>query len=721
MKKFEVFEIEANGKKIEFQIRNWAQRTNGEVIVRCGDTQVLATCAMSPQAVKGLGYFPLSVNYEERYYAAGKILGPRYIKREGRPSDNAVIISRIIDRAIRPLFPENLTREVQVIITCLSWDEENDPDILGILGASFALAISDIPWKGPIGAAKIGAAKIGAENGKLIYNPIYSEQKENLFNIIWSGLQKDKETLINMVEGNGKETQEDLILQTVEKALPEIKKLVEFQNQIVKKIGKEKIDLVAYNKEPEKETELENKIKEFANTKITEILFGGPEKSTPEQGMEKAKKLDELKAELIETIEQDFPEKSAFAKDFFETLTKQTVQEKILKQEKRVDGRKLDEIRPLSCEVGLIPRAHGSSLFCRGLTKALSILTLGGPRDRQLIEGMEIMENKRFLHHYNFPPYSTGETKFLRAPSRREIGHGMLGEKALLPVLPDFDKFPYTIRIVSEMVCSNGSTSMASVCAACLALMDAGVPIKSLVAGIAIGLVQDKENPKNYKLLTDIQGPEDFFGDMDFKVAGTTNGITAIQMDVKVPGITKQILKESLAKSKKARLDILGMMKQTLSEPRQNLSAFAPKIYRLKIPVDKIGEVIGPRGHTIKGITEETGAIIDVEPEGIVYISSEHEDSAKKAMSIIKNITREIKAGEVFLGQVKKIVSFGAFLELVPGQEGLLHTSQTKEHLKIGDKLSVKVIAIDKQGRINLGLAQSQKQYGKNNRSNRKY
>lgn len=689
------FEIEIGGKKIEFQIRNWAQRTNGEVIVRCGDTQILATCAMSPQAVKGLGYFPLSVNYEERYYAAGKILGPRYIKREGRPSDNAIIISRIIDRTIRPLFPDGFEREVQVIITCLSWDEENDPDILGILGASFALGISDIPWKGPI-----GAIKIGIEDKKLIYSPTCSEQKQNLFNIIWSGLQKDKETLINMVEGSGKETPEDLILQAAEKALPEIKKLVEFQNQVIKEIGKEKIDFSAQ----EKEAELENKIREFVGNKITEILFTGPERSTPEQGLEKSKKLSELKEELIETIEQDFPEKSVFAKDFFETLTKQIFQEKILKQEKRVDGRKLDEIRPLSCEVGLIPRTHGSSLFCRGLTKALSILTLGGPRDRQLIEGMEIMENKRFLHHYNFPPYSTGETKFLRAPSRREIGHGMLGERAILPILPDFDEFPYTIRVVSEMVCSNGSTSMASICATCLALMDAGVPIKSPVAGIAIGLVQDKENPKNYKLLTDIQGPEDFFGGMDFKVAGTINGVTAIQMDIKVPGITEQILKESLAKGKKARLDILDMMKQTLSEPRQSLSAFAPKIYRLKIPVDKIGEVIGPRGHTIKGITEETGAIIDVEPEGIVYISSEDDDSAKKAMNIIKDITREIKAGETFSGCVKKIVSFGAFLELVPGQEGLLHSSQTKERLKVGDKLSVKVIAIDEQGRINLGL-----------------
>jgi len=691
-------EIEIEGKKIEFEIQNLAERANGEAMVRCGDTQVFVTCVMSPQEIKGLGFFPLSVNYEERYYAAGKILGPRYIKREGKPSDNAVVISRLIDRAIRPLFEKSFQREVQVIITCLSWDEENDPDVLGLLGTSLALSLSDIPWQGPIGVVRVAEKK-----GKLIINPTYSEREESSLDIVFAGLKKDEEILINMIEANAKEVEEELIVKAVKLAKEAIKNLIEKQENLQKEFGKKKI-LIEKTEEPE----IKKRVEKFLDQKIEKILFGKQEKVSKETGIKQAQELKELKQELIELIEQDFPEKGGLAKELFEKRIKELVHEKVLKEKKRVDGRKLDELREISCQTGLIPRAHGSAFFSRGLTKALSILTLGGPSERQLIEGMEIMTKKRFLHHYNFPPYSTGEVKRLSAPSRREIGHGMLVEKALLPVIPDFDDFPYTIRIVSELLSSNGSTSMASVCASSLALMDAGVPIKAPVAGIAIGLMVSPDG-KNYELLTDIQGPEDFYGDMDFKVAGTETGITAIQMDVKVSGIKEEVLIKALQQSKKARLKILALMKKTLPEPRPKLSPFAPKIYKIEIPPEKIGEVIGPKGHTIKRIIEETETTIDIEPTGAVFVTSSKEASAKKALGIIKNITREAKKGENFLGKVKKIVDFGAFLELETGQEGLLHISKIKKPLKIGEKVPVKVISIDELGRINLGLQKTTK------------
>jgi len=681
--------LEIGDKKIEFEIKNLAERANGEVMVRCGSTQVLATCVMSEREIEGLGFFPLTVNYEERYYAAGKILGPRYIKREGKPSDNAVVVSRLIDRAIRPLFPKDFQREVQVIVTCLSWDEENDPDILGLLGASLALSVSDIPWQGPI-----GTVRVGLKNGKLILNPTYPEREESPLDIVFAGKKERGEVLINMIEASGKEVKEDLIEEALNLGLPEIEKSISFQEKVFNEIGKEKIAI-----EKLKEPELEGEIKKFLGKKIEGILFKKKERQTEREGFEKAKKLNELKGELIEMIKENYPEKGALAKEIFEEEVKKLVHEKAIKEERRVDGRKLDEMREVCCEAGLVPRTHGSGLFCRGITKSLSILTLGGPGEQQLIEGMEIVGKKRFLHHYNFPPYSTGEVKPLAAPSRREITHGILTEKALLSIVPEFDDFPYTLRIVSEILSSNGSTSMAAVCSSSLALMDAGVPIKKPAAGIAIGLMKDE---KNYKLLTDIQGPEDFHGDMDFKIAGTREGITALQMDVKIPGITREILKEALLKGKKARLEILDLMEKVLEKPREKLSPFAPKIFKIQISPEKIGELIGPRGHTIKRIIEQTEVTIDVEPSGLVYITSPDEDSAKKALGLIKNITREIKIGETFLGKVKKILPFGAVLELAPYQEGLLHISQIKRRLKIGQKIRVKVISIDELGRINL-------------------
>ena len=689
--------IEIGNKKIEFEIKDLAERANSNVMIRSGDSQVFITAVMSEQDVENLGFFPLTVNYEEKYYAAGKILGSRYIRREGRPSDNATVISRLIDRTIRPVFNQDLKRAVQVIATSLSWDQENDPDVLGLLGASLALTISDIPWQGPI-----GAVRIGIKNEKIIINPTYEEREHSALDIIFSGIKKNKEILINMIEANAEEISEDLILKALEKALPEIKKLIDFQEKIQSKFGKQKILI-----ESKMDLELETQVKKFLGNKIEKILFPTslvPGKIVPkEQGFEKTRKLNQLKTETIELITEQESVKHETVKNLFEKQVKKIVQEKVIQQEKRVDGRKLNQIRQLNCEAGLIPRAHGSGLFCRGLTKSLSILTLGGPREQQLIEGMEIAGKKRFLHHYNFPPYSTGEVKFLRSPGRREIGHGILAEKALFPVIPEFDDFPYTIRIVSEMLCSNGSTSMASVCSSCLALMDAGVPIKKPVAGIAIGLMAS-ENGKNYKLLTDIQGPEDFHGHMDFKIAGTKQGITVLQMDVKTAGITTQIFKQALEKAKKARLEILSNMAELLPEPRKELSEFAPRIYKLTIPCEKIGEVIGPKGQTIKRITEQTQAEISIEDDGVVYITAENEDSAKKAMNIIKDMTREIKKGEEFLGKVKNITNFGAFLELIPGKDGLLHNTKIKKPLRIGQEIPVKVIAIDQQGRINLGL-----------------
>jgi len=686
------FKMEIGGRELKFEIRNLAERANGEVLVKYGDTQVLATCVMSEVERPELEFFPLTVNFEERYYAAGKILGSRYIKREGKPSDNATVTARLIDRAIRPRFEENLKREIQIILTCLSWDGENDPDILGLIAASLALTISDIPWQGPI-----GAARLGIKDGKLMLNPIYGVREESLLDIIFTGPKEGNEVLVNMIEGEGEEVGEELVLKAFDFAKNEIKRLIEFQEKIQKEIGKEKV-LIEKAAEPK----LEKEIKKFLGNKIEKILFENKRKISKEQGLEKAKKLNTLKRELLDFIEEKYPEKRGITKDFFEKEVKKLIHEKVLKEERRVDGRKLDEIREISAEAGLIPRAHGSGLFCRGLTKSLSILTLGGPSDRQLIEGMEIRGKKRFLHHYNFPPYSVGEVKPLRAPSRREIGHGMLVEKALLPLIPDFDNFPYTIRIVSEMLSSSGSTSMAAVCSSSLSLMDAGVPIKRAAAGIAIGLVM---GANDYKLLTDIQGPEDFHGHMDLKVAGTRKGITALQVDMKTKGINKEILKEALSRGKKARLEILDLIEKVLLKPRTQLSPFAPKILSIQIDPEKIGLVIGAKGRTINQIAEGTGATIDIQDSGLIFVTAETKDAAKKAIAKIKNITREVKVGDSFRGEVQKVFFSGAIVKAEAGFAGFLpKKSFGRKEIKRGDTILVQVKEIDKQGRVNLSL-----------------
>jgi len=709
------FSLELGGKDLQVEIKNLAEHANGSCWIRYGDTVVLATAVMGEEGEEK-DFFPLTVEYQERFYAAGKILGSRFIRRESRPSDEAILTSRLIDRAIRPRFPENLKREIQVIITCLSWDRENDPDIPGLIATSISLGISDIPWQGPIAALRVGNSEAHkSPEGKpstsyraspeFILNPTYEQREKSNLDLALTAVPQDlgekNGALINMIEAEGQEVQEEIVLKAVEFSKPYFKKLIEFQNQIIKKVGKKKIDLP----EPSSDLELESEIKEFLGDRLEKVLYEKSEMDTA----------DKLRKELAYFIAEKYPGmgKTKPALDFFEKEIERLIHENIIKFEKRPDGRKLDEIREISCEVGVLPRTHGSGLFQRGETKSLSILTLGAPGDVKLLEGMEFIGKKRFMHHYNFPPYCSGEIKPLRGPGRREIGHGMLVEKALMGLCPNFEEFPYTLRIVSEILSSNGSTSMASVSSSSLALMDAGVPIKNPCAGIALGLMQNDKG--NYKILTDIQGPEDHHGDMDFKIAGTKNGITAIQMDVKIRGIDEKILKETLERGKRARLQILNKIEKTIQKPRPELSPWAPRVYIIQIKPEKIREVIGPGGKIINEIIKECGASINVEDSGQVFVTAEREEGAKKAVSWIKNITREIRTGEIFQGKVKRIVDFGAFIEIIPGQEGLCHISQiapfrvekVEDIIKVGEIVPVKVISIDEQGRINLSIKEA--------------
>ncbi len=700
----EKFKLEIGGRELKIELRNLAEMAAGSCLVQYGDTLVLSTVVISEGEREGIDFFPLTVDYEERYYAAGKILGSRYIRRESRPSDEAILTSRLIDRAIRPLFPKDLKREVQIVVTCLSWDRENDPDIIGLVAASLVLSLSKVPWSGPISAVRVG--KIGDE---FILNPTYEQRESSCLDLVVVGVEKSGEILIDMMEAEASEISEEEISRATEWAMPYLKELIDFQNQIIKKVGEEKISIET----PPQDLELEKEIKEFLGAGLEKALFQKEKKG----GMED---VNDLKEELVCYIqkkhsadlgEEDKSSSLSFAAArIFEEEIERLVHENVINHGRRPDGRKLDEIREITAEVGILPRTHGSGLFCRGQTKSLSILTLGAPGDVKLLEGMEIVGKKRFMHHYNFPPYSTGEIKPIRGPGRRDIGHGMLAEKALLPLIPSLEEFPYTIRIVSEILSSNGSTSMASVSSSSLALMDAGVPIKKPATGIALGLMQNSKG--DYKILTDIQGPEDHHGDMDLKVAGTRDGITAIQMDVKITGINQKILKEVLEQGKKARLQILDKIKKVLEGPRSELSPFAPKILILQINPEKIREVIGPGGKVINGIIKECGVEIDIEDSGKIFVTAEKEEAAKKAVSWIKDITREVKVGEVFQGKVKRILDFGAFVEIFPGQEGLIHISQlapfrverVEDIVKVGGIYPVKVISIDEQGRINLSL-----------------
>ncbi|MEK7510396.1 MAG: polyribonucleotide nucleotidyltransferase [Patescibacteria group bacterium] len=688
-------------KKISFILTNWAEQANGNVLVQAGDTVSLVTCVMSPSEILNQGFFPLTVDYEEKFYAAGKILGSRFVRREGKPSDEAIITARLIDRAIRPLFPKNFKREVQVIITCLSWDAENDPDVPGLLAASLALSLSEIPWQGPLGVVRVGRIQ-----GRYVLNPTYEERSQSDMDFIVAGVKSGNDILVNMIEAESESVPEDGYEQALSFAKPFLLELIDFQSEIIKEMGREKI---SWKEDFSAREELQKEIKKWLGDKLQKALFQG-------EKQERMIATNNLKLQL-EAFMEDMShgaEKINLGRDIFEEEIDRLVHKAALEKEQRVDDRKLGEIRSMRAQAGVLPRTHGSGLFERGQTRTLSILTLGAPGDQRLLEGMEFIGKKRFMHHYNFPPYAPGEVKQLRGPGRREIGHGILAEKALLAVIPTSDEFPYTIRIVTEVLSSNGSTSMASVCSSSLALMDAGVPIKEPVAGISIGLMCGQSG--NYKLLTDIQGPEDHHGDMDFKVAGTKQGITAIQLDVKIEGITEQIFREALREAKKARgLLIDEILKKVLPEPRAQLSSWAPRIFLLQINPEKIGLLIGTGGKTINKIIEECGVEIDIEESGQVFVTATTEEHGQKAISIIKELTREVQVGEIYSGKVKRIMDFGAFVDIGGGQEGLVHISQlasfrvqrVQDVVKVGDVISVKVIGIDEQGRINLSLKEA--------------
>ena len=690
------FELAVGDKTLKVQLTNWAEQASASCLVSLGETVVMANATMSQKDISGFDFFPLTVEYEEKFYAAGKILGSRFLKRESRPSDEAILTSRMIDRSVRPLFPKDFKKEIQIITTCLSFDGENDPDIISMIASSCALAISNIPWNGPLGAIKV--AKV---DGKLVFNPTYKEREASQFELTLSAIQNSSgEILINMIEMGAKEVLEEQVIEAYQFATKTLGQIINFQKEIVKKVGSPKAEFKAAV-----ESEIHNDISEFLGSKLDDAIT----KAAP--GEKNLTAAEALRAELVTYIKEKYPDtgKEKQVLPFFEKEMERIIIRNIIEKNQRPDGRKSDEIRNLVAEIALLPRTHGSAMFHRGLTKVLSIVTLGSPGDQQLLDGMEIEGKKRFMLHYNFPPFSTGETAPMRGPKRREIGHGHLAEKALLPLIPNPEEFPYTVRIVCEALSSNGSTSMASVCAATLALMDAGVPIKSPAAGISIGLAKDEESGK-YKVLTDIQGPEDHFGDMDFKVAGTKNGITAIQMDIKIDGIGFDIMKEALQKAKDARLKILDIITKEIAKPRENLSQYAPKIISFMINPSKIGEVVGPKGAVINKLIEEFDVTIDIEDSGLVFITGQNQMLVDSCASRIKGMVKEVEVGEVFQGTVRKIMEFGAFVDLIPGQSGLVHISKfvpnklnsVKDVVKEGEVIPVKVIGIDELGRINL-------------------
>ncbi len=685
--------LQIGGRILEVETGLLAGQADGAVTVRYGDTVVLAAAVMSKSASRISGYFPLMVDFEERYYAAGKIKGSRFIKREGRPSDDAILSGRAIDRTIRPLFNHRTRNDVQVVATVLSYDNENDPDIVAIIAASAALSISNIPWNGPVAAVRIGRL-----NGEFILNPVNGELDDSDLDLLLSG-SKDK---INMIECGSKEVSEADMIKAFTFGQEAIKKIATFIEDIQKEVGKEKSQPALVQGSPE----FEAKIKELLLSEgLAEALYDKDKEVIEEKTKATQEK---IAAYIKENFTEEAEKLKEVAEIVFEEVSDEIVHENILKKERRPDGRKLDEIRHIDCKVGILPRTHGTGLFTRGETQALTVTTLGSPGDQQIIDTMEVDMKKRYIHHYNFPPFSVGEVKPMRGPGRREIGHGALAEKALIPVLPEKEDFPYTILLVSEVLSSNGSSSMASTCGSTLSLMDAGVPIKRPVSGIAMGIIVGKDG--KFKVLTDIQGLEDHYGDMDFKVAGTEKGITALQMDVKVDGVTIEMLQRVLNQSRDNRMEILKKITDTLSTPRTEMSQYAPRIIVMHINPDKIRNVIGTGGKIINEIIDETGVQIDIEDDGSVFITSPDAVSAEKARKWIDGLTHEVKAGEIFNARITRIMNFGAFAEILPGQEGLIHISEIAdrriEHvedvLKIGDVIPVKVKEIDSQGRINL-------------------
>ena len=685
---YKVFSTELAGRPLSIEFGKYAQQANGSAFVRYGDTVVMVNATMSEKAREGVDFFPLSVDFEEKQYSVGKIPGG-FIKREGRPTEKATLTCRLIDRPLRPLFPKGMRNDVQVVATCLSVDKDIPPEIPAMIGSSAALSVSDIPWGGPTGTVVVGCI-----DGEFVINPTEEQRQKSSMHLTVSGTAD----AVLMVEAGANEVSEETMLSAILYGHEEIKKIVAFIEQIKAEIGKEKVEVQLVTTGDD----VKAAVREFAYDKCCWVF------ETPDRH-ERKEREDQVQAECNEHFAEQFEGRMSEVADAIYYLKKEIMRKKILEQGIRPDGRGLTDVRPIWCEVGVLPRTHGSAIFTRGETQALTVTTLGSMSDVQILDGLGTEDSKRYIHHYNMPPYATGEAGRMKSPGRREIGHGALAERALLPVVPGEDEFPYALRLVSEILSSNGSSSMASVCGSTLSLMDAGVPIKAPVAGVAMGLIKDAENG-NVAVLTDIQGLEDFLGDMDFKVAGTVKGITAIQMDIKIAGIDRNILEKALGQALQGRLHILKIMLDTLSQPREHLSKYAPKIIRFTINPEKIREVIGPGGKMINKIIAETGVKIDIEDDGRVYIATPDEAAATKARRIIEGIAKDVEVGDVYLGKVVRIMNFGAFIELTPGKDGMLHISKMADHrvekvedvMNIGDEIEVKVNEIDSQGRVNL-------------------
>ena len=694
---FKSYETELAGRKLVIETGKLAGLANGNVVVKYGDTVVMVNVTASKEPKEGIDFFPLSVDFEEKMYSVGKIPGS-YTKREGKPSDKAILVSRAIDRPLRPLFPKDFRNDVVVVATVLCVEQDNSPEVAAMIGASAALSISDIPFGGPTAAVNVGLV-----NGEIVINPTEAQRKVSDLNLTVAGTAEK----VAMIEAGANEVPDDVMLEAIKKGHEEIKRVCQFIQKIKDEIGKPKFAYKSFAVDHDLYEELEKDYTEKMKIAVQEI-----DKDTRDNNV--AALTEEIENALAEKLgEEEFEKRKQEIGEAVYKLEKKCVRDMIFYEHKRVDGRAIDEIRPLSCEVGLLPRTHGSALFTRGQTQVMSIVTLGMKSEEQELDGIDTETAKRYMHQYNFPGYSVGEAKTSRGPGRREIGHGALAEKALVPVLPPVEEFPYAIRVVSEVLSSNGSTSQASICGSTLALMDAGVPIKRPVAGISTGLVTNPENPDDYVMLTDIQGLEDFFGDMDFKVGGTEKGITAIQVDIKVDGLSYKIIEEAFARTRKARQYILDdIMKPVISEPREEISKYAPHIITTQIKVEKIKDVIGKGGETINKIIDETGVKIDIEEDGQVFIYSTDAEMGEKALDIIENIARVVEVGQIYYGTVTRTTSFGVFVDIGGGKEGLVHISKiAKEHIKnvadyvnVGDKVPVKVIEIDDQGRINLTM-----------------
>jgi polyribonucleotide nucleotidyltransferase len=680
------FTAELGEQVLTFETGKLAPQAGGAVTISSGDTKLLVTATMSRNVREGISFFPLTVDFEERLYAAGRIPGS-FFRREGRPPESATLIARLTDRPIRPLFPKKMRNDVQVIITPLSQDEDHPSDILAIVGASAALTISDIPFGGPIGATRVGYI-----DDQLVINPTLSQMEESMLDLTLAG---SNEALL-MVEANAEEVEENVLVEALRIGYEAIQDTIRTQSDMRAAVGKSKREYTLYGVVPD---ELISIIREETSERIEQVVYGAKDKHDRDDGVR------ELQNEMVERLEEEWDEKLIV--EAIDSVMRDIIRHRTINQGIRADGRRTDEIRSLSAEVGLLPRAHGSGLFTRGETQVLSVTTMGTPREEQMIDDLSPREKKRYMHHYNFPPYSTGETWPLRGPKRREIGHGALGERALRPVLPSEDEFAYTLRVVSDVLSSNGSTSMASVCGSTLSLMDAGVPIKAPVAGIAMGLMMEDGR---YQILTDIQGLEDHIGDMDFKVAGTQTGVTALQMDIKLGGISYELLEEALAQAREARLQILDVMRETIPEPREDFSPYAPRMTIMHVPTDKLGAVIGSGGETVRSIEEQCDVSVDIQDDGTIYIAATSGPCAEKAQAMIEALTEEAEVGQIYTGRVRRITDFGAFVEILPGTDGMVHISQLSDQyvenvedvVQVGDEIMVMVTNVDRDGKIRL-------------------